>query len=659
MRTSRATELGCRRAAAGWRSREVSLVAASLVALLAASTSALSATSYVMTTDRELVERAVVVVAGRVTSVEPAPGNDRIATDYLVEVDRLIRGFVPGSTIVVRLPGGVRADDIGMRVLGLPELRDGDRWLLFLSAPKAGVFGVVDYALGAFREVTLGGARLAIRDLGGAQDFALPGDTHRAERLRSHLPRDFERFVDWLTDLDSTPDYFITSPRLLAAASAFRVARSGNNACGGAGGNPLRWPRFDENGAVGFNVHVDGQKGVPGGGFDEIQQALQAWNRDPGSKIDLRVDGTTVNTRAGGVPDGENVMVFEDPRGEIPGSFDPSTGGTVAIGIVFFSCQLRDFANGVAHVIGETGIVTQDGTGENFFGRAANPALTFAEVITHESGHSLGLSHSCGDDASGPCSGAIDDAIMRAIVHNDGRGARLGTDDRAAVAFLYPETAEPEPEPKAPKAATDLTARAASTSEIQLDWQDRSNNETGFEVEEQMFSTTWRKIATVAAGSVSARVVNVPEASYRAYRIRAINKAGVSAYTNEAAATTLAAAGPCLATATTHCLNRDRFETRIRFRTAQQPDGRCMALELSDDTGYCWFFDPSNVELVVKALDGCAVNGNYWVFVGGLTNVELELTVIDKATGLTKTYGNPAATPIRPTLDTAAFASCP
>jgi hypothetical protein len=42
----------------------------------------------------------------------------------------------------------------------------------------------------------------------------------------------------------------------------------------------------------------------------------------------------------------------------------------------------------------------------------------------------------------------------------------------------------------------------------------------------------------------------------------------------------------------------------------------------SAKSGYIWFFDPENVELVVKALDGRPINGKFWFFHGALSNVE-------------------------------------
>lgn len=46
----------------------------------------------------------------------------------------------------------------------------------------------------------------------------------------------------------------------------------------------------------------------------------------------------------------------------------------------------------------------------------------------------------------------------------------------------------------------------------------------------------------------------------------------------------------------------------------------------------------SNPEVFVKILDGRAVNGKYWAFYGGLTDLEYTLTVTDTITGAVKRY---------------------
>jgi hypothetical protein len=79
---------------------------------------------------------------------------------------------------------------------------------------------------------------------------------------------------------------------------------------------------------------------------------------------------------------------------------------------------------------------------------------------------------------------------------------------------------------------------------------------------------------------------------------------------------------------------------------------------LTSDTGYFWFFSSSNVEMVVKAVTGCGLNSRYWVFAGGLTNVNVVMTVTDTQTGAVKTYTNPQSTAFQPLQDTSAFV-CP
>lgn len=51
---------------------------------------------------------------------------------------------------------------------------------------------------------------------------------------------------------------------------------------------------------------------------------------------------------------------------------------------------------------------------------------------------------------------------------------------------------------------------------------------------------------------------------------------------------------------------------------------------------------------------------NRWTtYAGGLTDVNVILTVTDTMTGLVKTYVNPQGTAFQPIQDTSAFATCP
>ena len=84
-----------------------------------------------------------------------------------------------------------------------------------------------------------------------------------------------------------------------------------------------------------------------------------------------------------------------------------------------------------------------------------------------------------------------------------------------------------------------------------------------------------------------------------------------------------------------------------------------MAVPFSSDSGSFWFFGPNNLEIDVKVLDGCKINGHYWVFAAGLTDVEVTLTVIDTANDDRQTYHNPQKSTFVTITDVEAFATCP
>ena len=115
-----------------------------------------------------------------------------------------------------------------------------------------------------------------------------------------------------------------------------------------------------------------------------------------------------------------------------------------------------------------------------------------------------------------------------------------------------------------------------------------------------------------------------------------------------------AAAVPCGANANRLCLNDARFGVEVAWKDPQGHTGKGTAVSLTGDTGYFWFFNAANVELVSKIVDGRAVNGKYWVFYGALSNVEYTLTVTDSATGQVKTYRNPQGQ-LASVADTGAF----
>jgi photosystem II stability/assembly factor-like uncharacterized protein len=123
-------------------------------------------------------------------------------------------------------------------------------------------------------------------------------------------------------------------------------------------------------------------------------------------------------------------------------------------------------------------------------------------------------------------------------------------------------------------------------------------------------------------------------------------RALVASSTLPSAGFALAAGAPCIPAADVLCLVDSRFAVRVAWRlpgtSAGTTSTSATAVPLFQNTGAFWFFDASNPELVVKILDGRALNGRFWVFFAGLSSVDYTATVTDTATGVSKSYPHPA-----------------
>jgi hypothetical protein len=116
----------------------------------------------------------------------------------------------------------------------------------------------------------------------------------------------------------------------------------------------------------------------------------------------------------------------------------------------------------------------------------------------------------------------------------------------------------------------------------------------------------------------------------------------------------------CVDDATTICLNDGRFRVTVTYRNKAGATGAGHAIRLTEDTAYFWFFNDTNVEIVLKVLDACSSPfETFWVFAAGLTNVEVEIVVLDTETDVEKVYFNPLDRPFVAVQDTSAFATCP
>ncbi len=118
--------------------------------------------------------------------------------------------------------------------------------------------------------------------------------------------------------------------------------------------------------------------------------------------------------------------------------------------------------------------------------------------------------------------------------------------------------------------------------------------------------------------------------------------------------------GDCLSGEQNLCLMGARF--RVEVDWINQHDGGTTGAGNSvvetDQSGAFYFFARDNPELVVKMIDGRALNAKFWVFWGGLTDLEYNIRITDTQTDVVKIFHHPPGV-YAGGADTSAFGDTP
>jgi hypothetical protein len=126
--------------------------------------------------------------------------------------------------------------------------------------------------------------------------------------------------------------------------------------------------------------------------------------------------------------------------------------------------------------------------------------------------------------------------VLRLVLDTNGNGGGIGNFNW----FRLTSTAPVLP-PVAPSA---LLATAVSSSQVNLAWQDNSNNENGFKIDRSTDGVNFVTVAQVGANVTTySDVSGLAAATTYFYRVRATGSGGDSANTNVASALTLAVSG--------------------------------------------------------------------------------------------------------------------
>lgn len=400
-------------------------------------TRALEATSYVLVSDENLADQAHVIARAEVLDVGASTASGPITTDYRLLIHEVVKGDPPesssarpliaGSSIIVRMLGGELADGRGLFIWGVPRFEPGQRLFLFLGRSSDGSFHVLHLFQGAFREVEERGEILLRRSLEEALRLPSPDPSLDEPEAVRHA----EGFATWLRDreqgFERPRDYLVEAP--FEAELSYTLL-------GDVVNRRFRWFEFDTGGQIVWQRHQAGQTGLADGGAGVFAVAMKVWNDEPNTPVRYVDGGTTPSITGFAQLDGRNAILFSDLSNSIANSFSCSGGGTVAVGgVSFVRTPTRPWRGRLFEPTLEAEIVINDGVDCYFNGRPDRAE----EAYAHELGHTLGLGHSCGDSASPDCSTLpeADEALMRAALHNDRRGAQLNRDDRAGLRYLY------------------------------------------------------------------------------------------------------------------------------------------------------------------------------------------------------------------------------
>ncbi len=188
-----------------------------------------------------------------------------------------------------------------------------------------------------------------------------------------------------------------------------------------------------------------------------------------------------------------------------------------------------------------------------------------------------------------------------------------------------------------------LTAIPSGETSVELSWTGRWTRAARgtLSIEARNPASGWVEVAAAAPTLGNTVVTGLEAETPYTFRLRA----GRADYSEEVSVTTGAFEGACREGSGYLCLRDGRFEVRVHW---SKPDsvgeyglGTAVPVDVSDESGLFWFFEPENIELVVKVLDGRTFNDRYWVFFGALSDVEYWITVRDAASVEWQTYHNP------------------
>jgi hypothetical protein len=194
-----------------------------------------------------------------------------------------------------------------------------------------------------------------------------------------------------------------------------------------------------------------------------------------------------------------------------------------------------------------------------------------------------------------------------------------------------------------PAAPSNLRATALSSTEVDLEWNDNSNNETAFRVEGRTGNGAFQDLGGVSANATGAVITNLEPGTAYTFRVRARNANGDSPYSNQATVTTPGGGGGGDGFITSPAFPDFRFRVRITpaggpevlgaRETACIPETLCVSGAV-----------PGRSEVFIRVI-GPRPNGFLWPTIVRFTPSQVQVEIQQISTGAQKTYLLPAVPP--------------